>query len=429
MLAAVRRNKRKTLYLTLYSAVTVGVVLGRAWVFRDAPSPLVAVARGSAAGIYLNLALVLLPMLRFLMSRRAFAMVRVLMPFHKAVEAHVIAGTAVLVFSVVHVLAYAGLVAFHADAVAPLLTVPVTVSGLLLVVLFAALGWGAWMRTSEAFERFYYTHFLTIPIGIACIVHAPWFVVICGAPLVLFLLDRFTRLAFMTSAAVVEHVQLDGRDLDLTVRRPHHFAYEAGDYAFLCVPSISRLEWHPFSLINATSDGGSLSFRIRRYGAWTQALGRVPVGTPIYVDGPFASPCRDLHVFERVVVVAAGIGITPFVSFLEEVRASGVHRFEAMVVYWLERDEASFGRFVGLLEGLEGSLEHHLTVHLVTQQPSDMPSRLIRSERIDWDAELAALAADRFAGATVFFCGPKPLSQVLRQSSRRAGMGFRTESF
>eukprot|EP00644_Phytophthora_capsici_P006508 jgi/Phyca11/118653/e_gw1.36.506.1 len=33
------------------------------------------------------------------------------------------------------------------------------------------------------------------------------------------------------------------------------FTFKAGQYAFLCIPSISRLQWHPFTLSSSPHEG------------------------------------------------------------------------------------------------------------------------------------------------------------------------------
>lgn len=431
--ASIARNKRKTAILTLYAVATVLLLTWRFQHYASAPSVLVPIARASAAGIYLNFALVLLPLLRFLFSRRSLGFLRAVFPLHQALEAHVIAGTAVLGFSMVHTLAYIGLALTEPALVMSFGGVALA-TGVLLVGLLGALAWGAWARTRGRYDAFYYTHFLTIPIALAASLHAPWFVTVAAVPLLLFLADRIVRLRFMAEPAIVENLTVDGRDIDLVLRRPLNFTYQAGDYAFLCVPSLSRLEWHPFSLINATSDTGSLAFRIRMSGNWTKALAGLSVGTLVYVDGPLASPCREMHDCQRMVLVAAGIGITPFVSFLEEVRGSGVCPFERMQLYWVERDEASFARFAPLLEELEGTLGGKLRVELVIRPSGDAPTvppvgRLVSVRDVNWDAELGRVSAEGLEGGTLFFCGPPSLSKVLQKSTRGAGLHFRTESF
>lgn len=49
------------------------------------------------------------------------------------------------------------------------------------------------------------------------------------------------------------------------------FRMEVGQYVFIQCPSISRLEWHPFTLTSAPEED-YFSAHIRIVGDWTQAL-------------------------------------------------------------------------------------------------------------------------------------------------------------
>jgi predicted ferric reductase len=430
--ASIRRNKRKSFVLSVYTAGTVLLVLVRAWQYRHSPSPFVPLARASAAVIYLNFALLLLPMMRLTLSRSSHRWLNLLLPVHKAIESHQIAGHAMAAASLVHVLAYLGLYATNTRSLPQdLASHPANWTGLVLGALIGLLWWGAWLRRHGPFELFYYTHFLGIPAILLLFVHAPQFIWVMPIPLGLYLGDRLVRALWSAEVASIEKLTREGRDLALVIDRPDGFSYQAGDYAFLCVPRISRLQWHPFSLTNAASDTGNLSFRIRVAGFWTQQLALLPPGTPVLIDGPFASPCRDMHYCDELVIVAAGIGITPFVSYLAELHER-LERGEAacarIALYWLERDEPSFAAFHGLMSTLQEALPGRFQAQLVSRSPVEGSLGLVTHRELDWDEELSQLGA-HMPGATVFFCGGWELSEQIRASSKRAGMMFRTESF
>jgi NADPH oxidase 5 len=434
--AAVARNKRKSVVLALYALCTLAVFVIRYRQYAAvSASPFPPLARAAAAGIYLNFVLVLIPMMRLALSRKSFRYLNVIMPFHKSIEAHEIAASAILFFSMLHVAAYALLYSLNGKPfLANMMSRSANWTGLTLAVLLALIGWGAVTRTMRSYERFYYTHFLSVPVIVLCCFHAPLFWRLMALPLALYLVDRSIRAFWSAHRAEIERLEIVGRDIALTIRRPEMFDYRSGDYAFLCIPAISRWQWHPFSLINPPSSGGSLSFRIRRYGSWTDALSRLTPGEKLYLDGPFASPSRDLHQSPRSIIVAAGIGITPFASYLYELRnqlGAGQKLSVRMVLYWLERDVPSFAAFLELIADLRHMLAESLEVHLIAASLPDGPgSALISSRQIDWDDEFRRLSAlPDLQDATVFFCGPKPLSAKVRTSSRRHSFKFRTESF
>lgn len=49
--------------------------------------------------------------------------------------------------------------------------------------------------------------------------------------------------------------------------------YLAGQWLWLCIPSISHLQWHPFTITSAPSDS-YVSIHIRCVGDWTDELAR-----------------------------------------------------------------------------------------------------------------------------------------------------------
>ncbi|KAE8898273.1 hypothetical protein PF005_g16907 [Phytophthora fragariae] len=119
------------------------------------------------------------------------------------------------------------------------------------------------------------------------------------------------------------------------------FNYAAGQYVFLCVPSISSLQWHPFT-ISSSPHEPMVTFHIKALGDWTYKLqlmvaavsGRDDVVAPfdILVDGPYGSLSIDIedpNTYSHVVLFSGGIGMTPMRS----------------IVNWLHHQVHHGGRF------------------------------------------------------------------------------------
>lgn len=117
----------------------------------------------------------------------------------------------------------------------------------------------------------------------------------------------------------------------------------AGQYIFLSCPEISYFQWHPFTLTSAPEED-YISVHIRVAGDWTTAMSKAVgcdfeskrgekdkdgggkvIGTDVnppvnkilprvMVDGPFGSASEDFLNYETVLLVGAGIGVTPFAS-------------------------------------------------------------------------------------------------------------------
>ena len=100
-------------------------------------------------------------------------------------------------------------------------------------------------------------------------------------------------------------------------------AHEVGQYVQIKINAASKWEWHPFTLTSAPEDGFFM-IHMRQSGDWTgrvqnifrqvQEKGQKP--PRVAIEGPFGTSSQDVFDYETVVCCGAGIGITPFASFL-----------------------------------------------------------------------------------------------------------------
>ncbi|MEU6719002.1 ferredoxin reductase family protein [Nonomuraea sp. NPDC046802] len=86
-----------------------------------------------------------------------------------------------------------------------------------------------------------------------------------------------------------------------------------GQFCHLRVATLARS--HPFSVVYADEVTGELVFAIKDAGPFTARLRELPVGATIRVDGPYGAFTREAQLDDGpVVLVAGGIGVTPFVD-------------------------------------------------------------------------------------------------------------------
>lgn len=155
---------------------------------------------------------------------------------------------------------------------------------------------------------------------------------------------------------------------------------------------------HPFSIASAAGRARRVEFTVRALGDLTSSLRDLPLGTTVLMDGPHggfhaAAPA------EGVVLVVAGIGITPAMSVLRTMAAAGDERPVQLVYCVRSWDDATF------LEEL-ADLEHRLpqldVVRVATRPPAGWDGQ---RGRIDGAMLDAVLPADR-ARRNVLVCGP-----------------------
>jgi NADPH oxidase len=130
----------------------------------------------------------------------------------------------------------------------------------------------------------------------------------------------FIESALVYGKTMVLHINLRGSD----------FVYTTGMYSMVRVPEISAFQWHPFTI--ASSSEHQLRLVIAQAGNWTKELaakiqaaqkkaglhGDV-VYPEINVRGGFGAPATGMHFAQNFIMVGAGVGATPFLSFLSSI--------------------------------------------------------------------------------------------------------------
>ncbi|RVE54790.1 hypothetical protein evm_000557 [Chilo suppressalis] len=168
-------------------------------------------------------------------------------------------------------------------------------------------------------------------------------------PLTSFILDTLWRISSRNLAKVniLQVTYLPGRVINLSVSCPRAgFAPRMGQYVLLHCHDLSLLEWHPFTIVKVpTSSQHYFVLWIRVKGDWTEALEKLllergPKKLSMFVDGPFSSPMEEASAGHIAICVAAGIGITPFVSLLHHMYTNPrSHTPGRIHLLWIVRHE------------------------------------------------------------------------------------------
>lgn len=247
-----------------------------------------------------------------------------------------------------------------------------------------------------------------------------WLVALCAAVgSVCALLSLTGRIGRRRShkGVVVAVERPDPRMLEVTCRLDGKWRHQAGQFAFL---TCDRLEGqHPFTLSGADRGTGEVRFSIKALGDYTRRLqASLKPGDPVRVEGPYG--CFDFRRGgERQVWIAGGIGVTPFLAWLEALRQAPANCPEVALHYCVRSpaDAIHAGRLRELCDGLPSVALH---IHYSAEE-----GRLEAD-----DLKLAPDAMGRWP--SLWFCGPQGLADLLRRELGRRGMpvrNFHQEAF
>jgi NADPH oxidase 1 len=199
--------------------------------------------------------------------------------------------------------------------------------------------------------------------------------------------------------------------VEIQFRKPS-MRYKAGQWLFLNVPSVSKNQWHPFTITSCPFDP-YISVHVRQVGDFTRslasALGAGPEQAKLYdeldpmgmyevalqngqempkirIDGPYGAPAEDVFENEVAVLIGTGIGVTPWAAILKNIwhmrlSPNPPKRLKRVEFIWVCKDTTSFEWFQALLSSLEaqslgltgpGSDAEFLRIHTYLTQRMDI---------------------------------------------------------
>ena len=234
----------------------------------------------------------------------------------------------------------------------------INTSGTLMVIFITLIILTAlpWVRR-RVFEVFQYCHFvLATAVVCSAFFHTGFLVPLLAG--VTWGLDWAIRRFVMAGCRYPKRAQiriLSETVVELVFPKESNFDYNPGQYLFLCVPKISVLDWHPFT-ISSSPIQKVVTLHIRKAGAWTTALYNLAkdndgsIDISIFLEGPYGSVGVDLMSMNRykmVMLISGGIGVTPMQSLCNQLmyeHNAGQRQLKKLSFVWIERDPATLNK-------------------------------------------------------------------------------------
>jgi len=415
---------------------------------------------------------------------------------------------------------------YHADNFTPIVMYYVMI---IMVPIVYVMGTFYLIRR-KYFELFYYTHLFGGLIMIGAILwHASqaWRYII--PPLSLYTLDRMIRLANSSRICKINKlsISVDGSENDNRIEisklsfsvgsynMKHgesifkNINYKMGQYVFINISNISLYQWHPFTISSGENEndcylmiqneGDKVSYGIssNNYESsnlqftsllylLAQKVENNELGTheiELHVDGPYGKPFVYKG-YERVILVAGGIGITPvhsiFSTLLSLSMKYGGKDEEGSILpfvdlIWVAKDSKMFSMFTNTWRSYEEhnpNVNNKFNVRLfatrqggnvsVVEDSDDIKSNndnnrgttsggnrdredtefnhvvphtdatMYTYGRPDWNMVLNTLINDGNNNPNrtmVFACGPEPLLVDVEKQAVKNGARFHSEGF
>ncbi|KYQ90113.1 superoxide-generating NADPH oxidase flavocytochrome [Tieghemostelium lacteum] len=476
------------------------------------------VSRISAALVTFNASLILLTMCKQIITwLRKFKLCRIIIPLDKNIIFHKLIASVIIVAAFAHVVGWVVSMSIasnkpeelfikcfhphydHRPSAYHLIFASLPgITGIILIVILTIMVFTSLKSfRNKHYEGFYYTHHLFIAFYIVIIIHglkgwikAPgfwkWFI----APVAIYIFDRGFRIIKRTYKVKLADISLEYPSiLVMKFEKPKKYRYRVGQYLQINVPKISKLQWHPITISSSPLEK-LISLHIRVFGnekSWTSRLQRHfqqiendPTSgdmeeihskieqTKVRIDGPLGSSSQYVLNYKLVLMVGAGIGVTPMTSLLQDIKIKKEHKLlgqnalcelehnnnysmgnlEKVHFFWLNRDPLYFQWIEDLLIDIYNLGNHSIPkISVHTFNTSLYPKNDVRVfmlwrgldklfetqgldpithlpfkthwSRPNWDA-IFTYYSNKYKGQEigVFCCGPKDLSKELYDKCR-----------
>ncbi|KAJ7202288.1 ferric reductase NAD binding domain-containing protein [Mycena pura] len=469
--------------------------------------PTFVIARSAAVVLHIDVIFILLPVCRNFVSILRRTPLSTVIAFDENITLHKATAWSIVIGSLVHTLAHVVNLYRLTMADTSATTTGKRVEFFIVANFIIGPLWTGWLmwaalgvmvyfaiekrrrQPNGGFEKFWYTHHLFIPFfilwqlhGMFCMIKPDrppycsyntigvfWRYWIVGG--LIWIYERVLREVRSRHVTYLSKViQHPSNVVELQIKKEKTTA-RAGEYIFINCPEISYFQWHPFTLTSAPQED-YISVHIRVEGDFTTALAKAvgcnfesktekekggadstvmqpSISRPlprIMVDGPFGTCSEEFMDYETVLLVAAGIGVTPFASILKAIwyrlnnfGGDKPTRLSKVYFTWVIRDFGTAEWFHSLLHAIEAQdTQNRIEINIYLTQKikeDDMNNIIVHDVgaeedaitslrapthfgRPNWDRAFASLAEKHpESDIGVFFCGPATIARALHQKS------------
>jgi ferredoxin-NADP reductase len=184
---------------------------------------------------------------------------------------------------------------------------------------------------------------------------------------------------------------------------------------------------HTFSLVSAPCEDELVVATRMRSSPFKRALGAWKVGSTAGLDGPFGSLTLHKNASRPAVMIAGGIGITPFMSMARQAAHDKAER-DLLLIYSNRRPEDA--AFLSELQQLQKTNPRFRLAATMTDMARSSQAWTGETRRID--SALIQSAIKDLAASIFYLAGPPAMVEAVRQALVGAGVDeddVRSEEF
>ncbi|MGQ0812355.1 MAG: ferredoxin--NADP reductase [Nitrospiraceae bacterium] len=230
---------------------------------------------------------------------------------------------------------------------------------------------------------------------------------------------------------LIRRVEVAERTMAFELEKPRTFAFKAGQFIEMTLtnPPETDAEGNSraFSIASAPQDDALLIATRLRDTAFKRVLRTLPTGTEVTIEGPFGNLTLHHDATRPAVLLAGGIGITPFRSI---VRRAAQEKLPHRLVLIHSNRRPEDAAFLEELQALERDNPKYAFVPTMTADSGSQQSWQGRTGYITWPMVSGLVEDD--SSPIYYIAGPPAMTAGLREMLEQAGVdmdAIRTEEF
>lgn len=267
-----------------------------------------------------------------------------------------------------------------------------------------------------------FLHAFLIPSDISQDIFLRVYILGFSAIAILVYLHRSIFGNFMTKKFVyiVESLNIIDKDVVEIIMNPRDkkIQFTAGQFIFIKFEGANVSdEYHPFTISSAPHDD-KLRLTIKALGDWTSELKNLKTGITAKIEGPFGEFSYLNGKYKKQIWIAGGIGITPFLSMLRDLRIN--KKDDLKIDFYHTTKSADEKVFVDEILEIEKELKN-IKINLYTSDESGHLNAGIISNNVGSLKE-----------TNIFMCGPFSMMDNLKKQFVSLGVkksSIHTEEF
>ncbi len=225
--------------------------------------------------------------------------------------------------------------------------------------------------------------------------------------------------------------QVAERTFAFQFEKPEGFTFKAGQFVDLTLINPSETDGEgngrAFSIASAPEEAALMVATRMRETAFKRVLRTMPLGTAVTIEGPFGNLVLHANATRPAVLLAGGIGITPFRSIL--LHATNEKLSHRIILFYANRRPED-AAFLGELETLQ--LENPLYTFVGTMTQMEQSHHPWQGERGVVNQAMLAKVLNNVIAPIYYLAGPPGMVRGLRTVLNEMGIkneDIRAEEF